>query len=271
MADQSDYDDKTVLINSNTKAGTVRLEDMGTVVQQPTIVQQDTVVQSGANTGTVVENSATIQERLGISEITAKESGSLHTAGHSVSESMGDTEISRSSVSSGLPVDNDAEDEKTRVLLPGFQNESIEKSVVEGSVMSEVSEVREQSVQINSVADSGPVVGWLVVVDGPGKGNSRQISYGNNTIGRNSNQRIALNFGDDAISSEEQAYIQYHHKSREFLFVPNLAKPNVVEVNETNPVSPIVLNAHDVIRMGETSLLFVPLCGANFEWNENGI
>lgn len=115
-----------------------------------------------------------------------------------------------------------------------------------------------------------PVVGWLVVIDGPGKGNFRPIFYGNNTIGRDRSQRVPVDFGDSAISSEEQAYIQYNYKKREFLFIPNLAKPNVVEVNEDNPASAVQLQPHDKIRMGETTLLFLPLCGADFEWGDLG-
>lgn len=263
MGNQSDYDDKTVLISSNTQPNTVKLDDTGTVVQQPTVVQEGTVVQQSSVVlpTEATERAESIQERLGISEITAVEGN------------VSNTEISHTADSSHSIHNSDVapeeHDDVTRVLLPGFAQEAGEKSnIEEGSVMSEPSEVREDSVRVSAVRESGPVVGWLVVVDGPGRGHSRQISYGNNTIGRSSSQRIPLNFGDDAISGEEQAYIQYHHKSREFLFVPNLAKPNVVEVNETNPVSPVVLNAYDVIRMGETSLLFVPLCGSNFEWNE---
>lgn len=262
MADQSDYDDKTVLIASNTKANTVKVDEMGTVVQQPTVVQEGTVVQQSSVLlpTEATEKAESIQERLGISEITAME-------GKASELDMSQTTGSSHSIHNS-EADVEQHDDVTRVILPGFAQGNLEKDAIEESVMGEASEVRESSVLMGSAVESGPVVGWLVVVEGPGRGNSRQISYGNNTIGRSASQRIPLNFGDDTISGEEQAYIQYHHKSREFLFVPNLAKPNVVEVNETNPVSPVVLNAHDIIRMGETSLLFVPLCGSNFEWND---
>jgi hypothetical protein len=52
-------------------------------------------------------------------------------------------------------------------------------------------------------------VGWLVVVSGLGLGAYRPIFEGNNHIGRSKNQRIPIDFGDDTISSEEQAYIRY--------------------------------------------------------------
>ncbi len=113
-----------------------------------------------------------------------------------------------------------------------------------------------------------PVVGWLVVVGGPGLGAFRPIYEGNNTVGRSPGQRIPIDFGDEAISSEEQAYIRYDSADRSFLFVPNLAKTNVVSVNEKRPTTAVPLAAMDVITMGRTQLVFVPFCGAEFDWSE---
>ena len=113
-----------------------------------------------------------------------------------------------------------------------------------------------------------PVVGWLVVVGGPGIGCYRPIFEGNNTVGRSSSQRVPIDFGDDTISSEEQAYIRYDSASRSFLFVPNLAKTNVVSVNDKRPTGAVELNQMDVITMGRTQLVFVPFCGTEFDWAE---
>ncbi len=113
-----------------------------------------------------------------------------------------------------------------------------------------------------------PVVGWLVIVGGPGLGSYRPIFEGNNTIGRAGSQRIALDFGDDSISSEEQAYIRYDSVDRAFLFVPNLAKTNVVQINDKKPTAAVSLTAMDVITMGRTQLVFVPFCGQDFDWSE---
>jgi hypothetical protein len=113
-----------------------------------------------------------------------------------------------------------------------------------------------------------PVVGWLVIVGGPGLGAHRSIYEGNNTVGRASTQRVPIDFGDDTISSEEQAYIRYDSNDRSFLFVPNLAKTNVVQVNDQKPTGAVDLKAMDVISMGRTQLVFVPFCGADFDWAE---
>lgn len=116
--------------------------------------------------------------------------------------------------------------------------------------------------------EKDPVVGWLVVVGGPGIGNYRPIFEGNNALGRASNQRIPIDFGDDAISAEEQAFIRYDSSDRSFLFVPNLAKTNVVSLNDKRPTGAVELSPMDVIMMGRTQLVFVPFCGADFDWSE---
>ena len=113
-----------------------------------------------------------------------------------------------------------------------------------------------------------PVVAWLVVIGGPGLGAFRPVFEGNNTIGRSAGQRIPINFGDDTISGEEQAYLRYDSVDRQFLFVPNLAKTNVVHVNDLKPTSAVRLSAMDVITIGKTQLVFVPFCGPEFDWSE---
>jgi hypothetical protein len=113
-----------------------------------------------------------------------------------------------------------------------------------------------------------PVVGWIVVVGGPGLGAYRPIYEGNNTLGRGKGQRIPIDFGDESISAEEQAYIRYDSVDRSFLFVPNLAKTNIVSINNKKPTGAVPLNAMDVITVGRTQLAFVPFCGEEFDWSE---
>lgn len=115
---------------------------------------------------------------------------------------------------------------------------------------------------------SEPVVGWLVVVGGPGIGAYKPIFQGNNTIGRAQNQQIQINFGDETISAEEQAFIRYDADDKNFLLVPNLSKTNVVWVNDSKPTAAVELKHMDVIAMGRTSLVFVPFCGKEFDWGD---
>ncbi|MGI9403683.1 MAG: FHA domain-containing protein [Hyphomicrobium sp.] len=145
--------------------------------------------------------------------------------------------------------------------------------VVRGSSNTQGGPTRTQLVRGKVQVERGefgqdPVVGWLVVVGGPGIGAHRPVFEGNNTLGRSGSQRIPLDFGDDSISSEEQAYIRYDSSSRSFLFVPNLAKTNVVSINDKRPTGAVELNPMDVLTMGRTQLVFVPFCGTEFDWAE---
>ena len=128
--------------------------------------------------------------------------------------------------------------------------------------------IRGKPKNVNAAFHQDPVVGWLVVVSGLGLGAYRPIFEGNNHIGRSKNQRIPIDFGDDTISSEEQAYIRYDSIDRSFLFVPNLSKTNIVAVNDKKPTGAVKLEAMDLITMGRTKLAFVPFCGEEFNWSE---
>ena len=124
-----------------------------------------------------------------------------------------------------------------------------------------------QAIQRQSF-EQDPVVGFLIIVGGPGLGSFRPVFEGNNTVGRSADNRVPLDFGDDTISSEAQAYIRYDSNDRSFLFVPNLAKTNVVSVNDKRPTGALELKAMDVITFGRTQVAFVPFCGAEFDWSE---
>ncbi|MGO4684422.1 FHA domain-containing protein [Hyphomicrobium sp. 2TAF46] len=120
----------------------------------------------------------------------------------------------------------------------------------------------------HGVFERDPVVGFLIVVGGPGLGSYRPIFEGNNTVGRSADNRIPLDFGDETISNEAQAYVRYDSSDRSFLFVPNLAKTNVVSVNDKRPAGPVPLQPMDVITFGRTQVAFLPFCGSDFDWSE---
>jgi hypothetical protein len=150
----------------------------------------------------------------------------------------------------------------TRVMRPGVSRQPS----ADGGSRTQL--VRGKTLVKRTEFHQDPVVAWLVVIGGPGLGAFRPIFEGNNTVGRSTRQRVPIDFGDETISSEEQAYIRYDSVDRRFLLVPNLAKTNIVAVNDTKPTAAIELNAMDVITMGHTQLVFVPFCGQDFDWAE---
>ncbi len=111
-----------------------------------------------------------------------------------------------------------------------------------------------------------PVVGWVVVMEGPGRGNSLEIGAGANAIGRGASQQIRLDFGDDKISRERHAVIVYEPEARQF-FVQNGEVRNLTYVEGKVVLGVVALQGGEKIRVGDTYLQFVPFCGPEFSWS----
>lgn len=115
----------------------------------------------------------------------------------------------------------------------------------------------------HTIAD--PVVGWLAIVEGPGRGASLNIGYGNNRIGRAPTENVSLDFGDEEISRENHATITFDGRHRRFYILPGQGR-NLVYVNEQPVMSPLELTGGEEILLGQTKLRFVPFCGKSFDW-----
>lgn len=111
-----------------------------------------------------------------------------------------------------------------------------------------------------------PVVGWLVCIEGATKGTDYRIHSQNNYIGRSTRMDISIP-GDPHISAENSAIIAYDNEDRTFYFGPGSGR-NIVRVNGKPALSVEKIEAYDVLTIGTTKLLFVPLCGDRFDWNE---
>ena len=112
-----------------------------------------------------------------------------------------------------------------------------------------------------------PVVGWLVVVEGPGKGHAMQLGYGSNPLGRGATDRVKLDFGDDQISRNGHAVVTYDPRGRQF-YVQHGGGTNLTYLGDQPVLSPTELPALSHISIGNTVLRFVPLCGAEFDWQD---
>jgi hypothetical protein len=111
-------------------------------------------------------------------------------------------------------------------------------------------------------------VGWIVVVKGPGRGESFTLQAGMSQIGRGEDQSISLDFGDSAISRTNHAAIVYDPESFQF-FLGHGGKSNIVRLNDKPVISNELLKNGDLIRLGETTLRFVGLCDASFNWSDD--
>ena len=111
-----------------------------------------------------------------------------------------------------------------------------------------------------------PVVGWLACVEGPSRGKSYTVRGGVNSIGRSERMDIVIT-GDLKISAENHAKISYSDKHNRFNLLPGEGR-NIVYLNDEEVFTPMPLKAYDLIDFGETKLLFVPLCGEKFTWED---
>jgi hypothetical protein len=112
-----------------------------------------------------------------------------------------------------------------------------------------------------------PVVGWVVIVSGPGQGASLTLGYGMNSIGRAPTERISLDFGDPQISRTSHASITYDPRGKKY-FINHGGGKNLTYLGEDPVLTPIELKGGEEVMIGDTTLRFVPFCGEDFDWRD---
>jgi len=116
-----------------------------------------------------------------------------------------------------------------------------------------------------------PVTGWLVIIEGAGKGNQIPIGEQDNKAGRGGgldHPRLSLDFGDRGIPRNNAFTVRYNPKNRRFKLLPGEGS-NIVYLNNDDLDGPVELNAGDIIEISETKLRFAPLCGEGFDWKDS--
>jgi len=121
-----------------------------------------------------------------------------------------------------------------------------------------------QPVVISNVTT--PCVGWLVVIKGMHLGQDFHLKTGKNFIGRDAKMDIVLD-GDKSVSRNKHAILVYEPKQHLYLVQPGESS-ELVYLNDDVVLSPLPLKAYDVITVGEVNLLFMPLCGSEFNWTD---
>ncbi len=109
-----------------------------------------------------------------------------------------------------------------------------------------------------------PVVGWLVVAGGPARGRDFRLLAGRTTIGREASNGVVLGF-DTHVSRERHAVVSYDPRANAFHLLPGDGS-GLVYLNGAAVYAPAPLAAHDRVELGQTTLVFVPLCAEAFQW-----
>ena len=111
-----------------------------------------------------------------------------------------------------------------------------------------------------------PVVGWLVCVEGPEVGKDYRLFGRINSIGRAEDNDVVL-AQEHTVSQKNHVRLAYDAKHNNFQLIPGEGT-NVTYLNDEPLYVPQKLNAYDVLEMGATKLIFVPLCSERFRWPE---
>ena len=111
-------------------------------------------------------------------------------------------------------------------------------------------------------------IGWIVVIEGPGRGASFTLTAGLSTVGRDADQTVSLDFGDTSISRERHVAIAYDDEENR-AYVGHGGKTNIVRHNDKPLLTTEELTDGDTIKIGKTVLRFVAFCTGSFSWADN--
>ena len=83
-------------------------------------------------------------------------------------------------------------------------------------------------------------------------------------MGRNPDNRIVF-AKDGQISREKHAFIMYEPKKHEF-FIQSGDSSGLTYVNNENIIGAKKIDAYDIIELGGSQFIFIPLCCDRFSW-----
>ena len=110
------------------------------------------------------------------------------------------------------------------------------------------------------------VVGWLIAINGPSRGESFPLRVGRNVIGRDRRSDVII---VDDQASTHHADLVFRPEERRFILMDhNSTNGTFVNDQEIEPRRD--LTSKDIVRVGTQSYLFFPLCDANLGWDDQG-
>lgn len=112
-----------------------------------------------------------------------------------------------------------------------------------------------------------PVVGWLVCVEGASKGRDYRLIAGRNFIGRGDSMTVSVK-GDRSISSDKHAILTYDPVGNCYFVMPGTST-QLFYLNGKVVLETVRISSGDVLRLGNTKLMFIPCCSDSFSWNES--
>ena len=115
--------------------------------------------------------------------------------------------------------------------------------------------------------DIEPVVGWLICIKGEYHGASFNLKSGRNNIGRALTMDVAL-AQEKSVSRERHASITFEPHQQKF-FIQSGDGNGLTYVNNELLMMFKELQPYDIISLGTCELMFLPLCGERFSWEDH--
>ena len=162
------------------------------------------------------------------------------------------------------PAANEKEDIPLRDAIKQASANSSGKTLSYFSAMSNDDSKQEKAGSAPRPTD--PVVGWLVCIKGKHLGESFCIYAGANSIGREDSNRIVLS-KDPSVSRSKHAILTFEPKHSDFYLKPGESS-GLTYVNDEFISETKKLAARDIIEIGYSQLMLIPLCGESFSWEE---
>lgn len=116
-----------------------------------------------------------------------------------------------------------------------------------------------------AAAPKGPVTGWLVVLDGPARGQDLRLGEGRNFLGVDAAGNPAVLDANSPLAVR-RGIVVYDPQDDNWCALPGSSN-ELCTLNGKSLIEKMPLTAGDTFAVGGAQLRFVPLCGPEFNWN----
>ena len=169
-------------------------------------------------------------------------------------------EATQPEYSSGSPRGKGNRHDDAGETVPSFKpKRRVERTIIDDELKTE--QMPEQSGHRNR-----RVVGWMVGVRGICRGVDYRLHEGKNYIGRDRECDVEIN--DPKVSVGNVAQVVFDPRSKRFFSSDCDGTSTICYQNGEPLLGRSELKRYDRIELGDSELLFIPLCGEEFTWSE---
>lgn len=143
--------------------------------------------------------------------------------------------------------------------------ESVQQPVWEKSLAKENLDECKTIGYFHTSGKEEPPVGYLICIAGEDYGRGFLLKSGNNSLGRSGEMDIVIM--DAKVSRDKQISVIYEPHKREFYVKPS-ENGALSYCNGELLLGAQKIYSHDVLEVGDTKLMLIPVCSEKFSWEE---